>query len=166
MNAVELIRSGLSDVHAEIRRALADLEPDMLFWQPQPDVNHIGFILWHLVRDEDSMISYTSKLSEVMDEGGWAARLNVAPELSKPTLPGPEAGALRYDLACFVEYAEAVWHATDERLLVLRDVDLDRPAWPGWTVARHLVEGCLGHSWLHLGEIRYIRGLRGWHFAE
>jgi hypothetical protein len=164
MNGVDVIRAGLSDLHAELRRDLADLDPDLVFWQPRPEVNHIGFILWHLVRDEDSVVSHTAKLREVWEEGGWAKRLNL--ESSEATLPGPEAAALRYGLAGFLEYAEVVWEATRQRLLDMTDDNLDRQAWPDWTVARHLVEGCIGHSWLHLGEIRYIRGLRGWRYRE
>jgi hypothetical protein len=50
----------------------------------------------------------------------------------------------------------------------LSEDDLDRQAWPesDWTVATQLVEGSIGHAWVHLGEMRAIKGLRGWRFRE
>ena len=164
MHGVQVIRAALDDVHVELRGALADLDPEILFWQPGPDVNHAGFILWHLVRDEDSVVSHTSRQTEIWNDGGWAARLKI--ETVEATLPAHAASDLRYNLPGFLEYAEAVWSSSVQRLGALSDDDLDSPAWPGWTVARHLVEGCIGHSWLHLGEIRYLLGLRGWRSRE
>lgn len=166
MNAIEVIRTGLADFHNELRGDLVDLDPQLLFWQPNAEANHIGFLLWHVVRDEDSVVSWTSKQKEVWEEGDWAARLPIDGDSTRSTLTGPEASALRYDLSTLLRYAETVWASTHERLAAMVDDDLDSQAWPEWTVARHLVEGCVGHSWMHFGEIRYIRGLRGWRFRE
>ncbi len=35
-----------------------------------------------------------------------------------------------------------------------------------WSLANLLTTGCLSHGWVHLGEIRQLRGLRGGKFRE
>jgi hypothetical protein len=36
----------------------------------------------------------------------------------------------------------------------------------GRPMLEHLLEGSVGHNWVHLGEVRAILGLRGWRFRE
>jgi hypothetical protein len=71
----------------------------------------------------------------------------------------------RYDPAGFSRYAEAVWARTGEELRAMSEGELDEPAYD-WTAGRLLTEGCFGHGWEYLGEIRYAKGLRGWRFRE
>jgi len=166
MNVTGLLRQSFDDVHREIRTNLAELPADSLFWQPAPGMNHIGFVLWHLVRDEDAMIAGLTGQPQVWSPGGWGQRLGLEQIGDVATLEPAEADGLRFELPAFLEYAEAVWIRSIEATAEVSEDRLEEEAWPGWNVARSLVEGSIGHSWMHLGEIRYLMGLRGWRHSE
>jgi GNAT superfamily N-acetyltransferase len=139
-----------------------------LWWQPAVGLNHIGFLFWHVVRDEDVVISQVTGGAELWSRGRWHERLGLDPAAQGTGFDPATLPTLSYRLEMFLEYAEEVWARTGPLLQQLSPGDLERPAWPGsgWDVARQLVEGCCCHSWLHLGEIRTLRGLRGWRFRE
>lgn len=168
MHAIRLIQEGFEHLHQAVRDDLAEVDQGWLFWQPGNGLNHIGFLLWHLVRDEDTVTSYLAKEGQLWEEAGWASRLGLDPGSQGTGLDPELLPGFRYEPPLFLEYAEAVWAATPDRVARLSEDDLDLPAWPGseWNVGRQLVEGLLCHGWVHLGEIRSIMGLRGWHFRE
>ncbi len=166
MNVTELLRQSFDDVHRELRKDLAELPGGSLWWQPVPGMNDIGFLLWHLVRDEDTMIADMTGRTQVWSEGDWGRRLGLETLGEVATLEPEEADRLRFELPAFMEYAEAVWRRTLEAIPAFTEERLEDEAWPGWNVARSLVEGSIGHSWLHLGETRYLMGLRGWRHSE
>ena len=168
MDGVEVIRASFEHVHRELRRDVAAVAPEWLWWQAAPGANHIGFLLWHVVRDEDVVVSHVCGLPQVWAAEGWHAELGLAERDQGTGFEAEAASSLRYDLGSLLGYAERVWARTPAAVGALAEADLDPPAWPGaeWTVAQQLVEGCIGHTWLHLGEVRYIMGLRGWRSRE
>jgi hypothetical protein len=168
MDAIPLLAASFRDLHQALREDFADVAEADFWWQPAADLNHIGFLSWHIVRDEDAVLSYVSGRPELWATDGWHERFAMdAKEQGTGMDPGRLA-SFRYDRTDFIRYADEVWRRTPDLLAQLTEADLDREAWPdsGWTIARQVVEGCLGHGWLHLGEIRAIRGLRGWRFRE
>ncbi len=166
MNAISLLSQSFEDLHRELRGDMAEVRPEMLFWQPAAGVNHIGFLFWHLVRDEDTMIADLTGQPQVWEAGDWAPRLGLEMIGRVATLSPEDAGRLRYEFSRFLEYAEQVWLRTLEAVPAFTESRLDTETWPGWNLARSLVEGSIGHGWLHLGEIRYAMGLQGWRFRE
>ncbi len=168
MNAVDVIRQGFDHLHEAVRADVAEVEPDWWWWQPAPGVNHIGFLYWHLVRDEDAVVSWVTRHPQLWAADGWHAKLGLDPKEQGTGFEAGEAGTLRYDPALLQAYGDAVWERTGTLLARLAEEDLDRAAWKDspWNIGRQLVEGCLGHAWLHLGEIRLLMGLKGWRFRE
>lgn len=168
MRSIQMLREGFGHVHEAIREDLAQVEADWLFWQPAPGLNHIGFLAWHIVRDEDEVLSRISGEAEAWRAEGWADRLALDETSQGTGLDPARLVIFRYEPAQFLAYAEAVWARLPGRLAALTEDDLDQPAGPGseWSIGRQLVEGLLGHAWLHLGEIRSVMGLRGWRFRE
>ncbi len=77
MNAISLLSQSFEDLHRELRGDMAEVRPEMLFWQPAAGVNHIGFLFWHLVRDEDTMIADLTGQPQVWEAGDWAPRLGL-----------------------------------------------------------------------------------------
>lgn len=167
MDAAEFLAHGFAYLHEALREDIGQMDPEWLFWQPRPELNHAGFLFWHIVRDEDQVIGHVRGLPEVWRSEGWHSRFGMD-ESEQGTGFDPTAlDAFRYHLREFMGYAEAVWARTETEVGKVTDADLQRPAWDGdWSVERLLNEGCLGHGWLHLGEIRYVKGLRGWRFRE
>lgn len=168
MNATDLIRQGFAHLHEAVRADIAQVEPDWWWWQPAPTVNHIGFIYWHLVRDEDAVVSWVTRRPQLWLEEGWHTRLDLDSNEQGTGFSVDEASQFRYDLAVFQLYADTVWARTAPSLERLTEEDLDRAAWKDspWNIGRQVVEGCLAHGWLHLGEIRLLMGLNGWRFRE
>jgi hypothetical protein len=76
--------------------------------------------------------------------------------------------AFRYPFANLLAYAWDVWAQTSEALQSFDPARLDEPL--GWSkdrkLAKLLTTGCLSHGWVHLDEIRQMRGLPGWRFRE
>jgi DinB superfamily len=134
-------------------------------------MNHIGFLFWHLVRDEDWILPWISKVEPVWITDGWSQRSGLT-ALEQGTGFDPQRAAQvevsRVDL---IGYADRVWQRSDELLGELAEEDLDRdlpsgPNLPVYNVGSLLTTGCLNHSWSHLGEIRCIKGLKGWRYRE
>jgi hypothetical protein len=168
MNGVEVIRQGYRDVQGVLRSTIDEIDDETYWWQPGPLLNHPGFLAWHVVRDEDTVVSYVCKQPERWSAEGWDTRFSMDSKEQGTGLDPERIETFRYDRALFRAYAESVWRRTPELLATLDDGDLDGQAWPGsdWTVATQLVEGSIGHAWMHLGEIHTIRGLRGWRSPE
>ena len=58
MEMNELIQNGLENSKRVIDRTLDGLTPAELKWQPRPDANSIGLILFHCIRSEDRLFTY------------------------------------------------------------------------------------------------------------
>jgi hypothetical protein len=168
MNAIEVIVTSFRDAQSAVREDVVEVDDDLFWWQPAEGLNHIGFLFWHLVRDEDTVVSYAAGEPELWAADGWHARFGMDAKEQGTGLDPARISAFRYDRALFMAYAGAVWARTPALVSRLSEDDLDRQAWPesDWTVATQLVEGSIGHAWVHLGEMRAIKGLRGWRFRE
>ncbi len=168
LHAIQLIQQEFANTHMALREDMAEVPADWLFWQPEPGLNHIGFLFWHLVRDEDTVVSWVTHQPELWVSAGWHERLGMDPQEQGTGLDPTNIAEFRYDPVVFQEYAEAVWARTGPALGTLTEEDLDRAAWKDspWNIGQQLVEGSLCHAWVHLGEIRYVMGLRGWRFRE
>ena len=169
MNATELLRVAFADLHKELLEDVEGLGPDELFWQPADGVNHIGFLLWHVLRDEDSVICQAVlEQPELWAAGGWANRLGLDEKEQGTGFDSASLGQIRFELERLLAYGAEVWAQTDRALAGLDPARLDDSlAWSEtWRLANLLTTGCLSHGWVHLGELRQLRGLRGWRFRE
>lgn len=167
---MDLTRRALRELHDELRRDVVELTPEELWWQAAPGINTPGFHLWHLVRDEDHVINVAVlRRTTVWEAGHWGRRLNLEVTGQGTGFSAGEAAALRYELAAFREYAEAVWSASESALETADASVLDGVVrWPDGELpmSTQLHSGMIGHAWLHLGEIRCLRGLQGWRGRE
>ncbi len=57
MDAVTFISDTLLQVQIRLLGTCQGLTQDEILWRPTPYANNIGFILWHLTRAEDNVIS-------------------------------------------------------------------------------------------------------------
>lgn len=169
MDATGLLRLAFADLHKELVEDVDGLTPEELSWQPAEGINHIGFLLWHIVRDEDTVISDSVlRDTQLWAREGWAGRLGLPAEEQGTGLDSAALGGIRYALDDLLRYAEGVFTQTDGALAALPVDRLgeDLPWSSEWKLANLVTTGCLSHGWVHLGEIRQLRGLRGWKFRE
>jgi uncharacterized damage-inducible protein DinB len=163
MNAVGFISDCLAQVHVRLMATCDSLSTEQLLWRPAPTANNIGFILWHLVRNEDARITNTGSLGDdIWATGSWNEKFGqpaTAPD------PGDRMGlrALAIpSLEVLTGYAEAVHQRIMGYVAGLKDTDLDLeydPERPGQTRSssfRHLIT----HKNNHHGQIDYLRGLQ------
>ena len=167
MNTVQFISDCLEQTHLRLMETCYGLTVEQMAWRPVPTANNIGFILWHVARNEDGRISRTAGRQgdferDLWVSGGWFERFGqpeTAPDpgdrlgLRSLAIPGPEV---------LISYAKDVNARTVRFLESLSDSRLGQPMVHGdrqETVAdslRHVIV----HKNNHHGQIDYLRGLQ------
>ena len=126
MDASELLRVALADLHKELLEDIADLDEAALFWQPSAGVNHAGFLFFHVVRDEDTVLSQSVlRQGELWSREGWFERLGMDGREQGTGFDRSALAGFRYSFPAFIEYARAVWRQTDETLSAMDPGRLD-----------------------------------------
>jgi len=72
----DLLSDGYGQAHSSLKSVLQGLTPEDLDWQPKPDCNSIGWLAWHLVRQQDAAISYVMKDKQLWIADGWHDKFN------------------------------------------------------------------------------------------
>lgn len=163
MDSISFITDCLEQVHLRLMATCEGLSHEQLVWRPASTANNIGFILWHLVRFEDTRVTNTGNLPEdLWVSESWHEKFGqpaTAPD------PGDRMGlrALAIPpLDVLTEYAASVHQRTLGYLSGLTPASLDElpdPARPDYAVSnslRHLIT----HKNNHHGQIDYLRGLQ------
>jgi len=170
LSAVEFIQTGLTQLHKNLDKTIADLTPEQLHTVPagHPKVNTIAFGLWHYVRTEDNVVRYViqDRRPTVWAEGGYAEKLGLPATAQGTGMPSAEAQALRIkDVALFKEYMQSVWASTNDLfqrgdLAVLEKTVMIKPLGE-MPAIRALGNVCLTHGSAHFGEMELARTLIG-----
>jgi uncharacterized damage-inducible protein DinB len=146
--------------------ALDGLSHEEIKWQPNPEANSIGFILWHLVRAEDGGIqSFIQQKPQVWVAEKWYQKLNLSEYIEDngwgytaeqvAAFPVPELKGL-------LGYADAVRSRTIEYLQGVTPDKLDeRVKTPfGELSAGQILSLFMVELAQHIGHIAYLRGLQ------
>jgi len=167
MGALDFIRRSAKNLHNDFREALKDLNNQQLHFRPLGKGNHIAFVLWHLVRTEDSVVSFLlQKKAPVWNAEGWDKKFGMDPRAQGTGMTAEQAAAIRIQsLPDFLNYMENVFKANEAYLDALKETDLDRVEefqFLGKQSYGQVIGGViLQHGSEHLGEIRYVKGLQG-----
>ena len=181
MEMKELIQDGLENVKRGFDRTLNGLTPAELKWQPRPDANSIGLILFHAIRSEDYLIHGLRGKLQLWESEKWYQKFNktIDDDGTRYTLEQVAAFVVP-DLKEFLAYAEAVRKETLGYLKGLKTKDFDKKvnmptppppmavsagsSTPPRPPVNHIVGSVLmrvvTHLSEHAGEISYIRGLQ------
>ncbi len=185
MEMKELIQTGLGNVKRSIDRTLDGLTPAELKWQPRPDANSIGLILFHIARSEDSSVqSLLQGKPQLWESEKWCQRLNkTAGDRGSHYTAEQVSAFIVPDLKDLQGYAEAVRQRTLEYLEDLtpgkfdkkvdlppmdpppKDMPAGTPNQPRMSPFRDMTVGSMlmmnvTHFAQHAGEISYLRGLQ------
>ena len=176
MDAKKIIQVGLDNIDRATERSLDGLSVAEIAWQPRPDANSIGLILFHMARSEDSYIQrliqqqpqlwetakWFEKLHKDKTDGGSHYSTEQVASFIVPDLKDLKAYALdvRQQTISFIN------GLTQEQL----DEKIELPLLPsGQGAPRRLpfdpVVGSIlmwnvVHLAEHAGEISYLRGLQ------
>jgi len=171
----ELVASAYEHVLTVLERVLEGLSQEDLDWQPKPDCNSIGWLAWHLTRQEDATISFMMRENQLWLAEKWHEKFNrPANPMDFGTGQTIEQAAefKSPDVATFLGYQRAVMERAKKFIATLSPSDMDRvlkvPGFdPPPTVGSWLVSS-LGDALQHAGQAGYVRGLRkgiGWQKA-
>lgn len=156
----------LNHTQQAMTTAVDGLTPEELKWQPNPEANSIGFILWHQIRCEDAFfIGIAQQKPQVWISEKWYEKMNLPddPDDSGWGYTAEQVAAFPVPkLKDLLDYAEAVRSQTVERLKGMTSDKFDE------VIQTPFGELTIGQIFslmaceiiLHTGQIAYLRGLQ------
>ena len=168
----DLLTDGYGRVPVFLEHVIKGLSREDLNWQPREDCNSIGWLMWHLTRQQDAQIAALMGEEQLWIEGGWHSKFDRTAD-PKDTCYGhtPEQVAAFRSLNpnTLLDYLKVVVERSKRYFLGLSKDDLDRELEEPWfqplpTVGVRMIS-ILDDSVLHAGQAAYVRGLRqgkGW----
>ncbi len=167
MGALDFFRPSLKTLHGNLMDAVKDLTDEQLHFRPLGKGNPIAFIFWHVVRTEDSVVSFfLQKKPPLWNAEGWDKKFGMDSRAQGTGMSAEQAAAVRIsDLAEFLKYSVKVFAASESYLESLKEEELDRVEefqFLGKRSFGSVIGGIvLNHGSGHLGEIWYVKGLMG-----
>jgi DinB superfamily len=173
MDINDLFLDGLENLQRIIQRGSHGLTPAELKWQPHPDAQSIGLLLFQIVRVEDMATHDTMGKNPLWVTEQWHRKLNMPVDAGLGPLTPAQIAAFELPQD-WQAYTAAVRNSTVKYVKGLKSGDFDRnvivPEPPGQPVPppplpfAPTVGGILIHMLTELscraGKIEYIRGLQ------
>jgi len=172
MELHEMLSGAYGGILRALEYTLEGLTVEDINWQPKPDCNSIGWLVWHPTRFQDQQISDFMGEEQLWIKDGWYKKWG------RKADPKENGGGMKpADLAKFkspdaktvLGYFKAVLERSQKYFPTLKKADLDKvmdiPFKPPPTVGMMLII-ILSDSLQHAGQASYVRGLRqgiGWH---
>ncbi|MBI4234638.1 MAG: DinB family protein [Chloroflexi bacterium] len=169
MDLRDYIAEAMTRVRQNTLNSVQGLTPEQLRWQPGPEANSIGFLLFHAFRVEDLYFHrWIQPVGEIWVRGGWqgryklSERFEVKPEENGNSWNGEQVAAfIPPPLGEFLAYAAAV---RESALKIVKGLDLARlgetpnPNRPNITIA-NMLQNAVAHEAEHRGTVDYLVGL-------
>ncbi len=172
MQAPEFLLAVLDRLQHTLDLAVDGLTDEDLAYRPDPKVNPIGFMLWHMSREEDYVISDFEERGQVWIAQGWHEKFGkpADPEYTGYGFSPEEAGEFEIpDLKTVMDYKAAVRKETVRFFQGCTDRDFDRKMKrevAGYKTMGGQLTLLTSEIIQHTGQIAYLRGIRteyGWH---
>ena len=168
----DLLSDGYGRVPEFLQNVLKGLTKDDLNWQPKQDCNSIGWLVWHLTRQQDAQIASLIGEEQLWIKGGWHAKFGRPPDPKDSGFghtPEQVSAFESPDAETLLGYQRAVLQRSRQYFNTLSQTDLDKELDEPWfqplpTLGVRLIS-IVEDSLLHAGQAAYIRGLRqgkGW----
>ena len=172
MNWHDLLKDGYGRVPDFLEHVLKGLSQVDLNWQPKADCNSIGWLAWHLARQQDAQIASLMGEEQLWIKEKWYAKFNRQAEpmdLGFGDMPEQVAAFKTPDTKILLDYNRAVVERSQQYIQTLSESDLDKELEEPWfkpppTVGVRLIS-IMDDSMIHAGQAAYARGLRqgkGW----
>lgn len=168
----DLLADGYGRVLDFLENVLDGLTQDDLDWQPRHDCNSIGWLVWHLTRQQDAQIASLMREEQLWVKDGWHSKFNRPPDpkdIGFGHTPEQVSAFKSPDIKTLLDYHRVVLEWSKHCFLTLSDTDLERELNEPWfqplpTVGVRLIS-IMDDAVLHAGQAAYVRGLRqgkGW----
>lgn len=146
--------------------AVDGLSQEEIKWQPNPEANSIGFLLWHLARAEDGGIhTFLQQKPQLWIADNWCQKLNVSDNQEDDGwgYTAEQLAAFRVpELKDLLAYADAVRSQTIEYLQGVTPDKLNEVVKTpfGELSAGQILSLFMVEIAQHIGHIAYLRGLQ------
>jgi len=159
----ELMLGLLDGSYRSMHQAVNGLSDQQAYWQPMPQSNSIGWLVWHMMRRRDYYSAVCHGEPHVWVTGGWHERIG-PDEVATGFADTPEqVYAFRPPFEAVVGYADACQLAAVDRVARLTSelldgeylLDAGRGVQSGWRTLRPMVNDGINHA----GQIGYLRGM-------
>lgn len=177
MSEITAYREQIAGMLTMLDAQIAETPDDRLYQRPGPSQNPIGFIYWHILRIWDlDVCLYTGKnplKDDIWHRDDFSAKAEYTPDgLGLRGLgmgvgySDAEVDAVRIPRAVLADYKAQLIAATDAYLDSVDDAAIraERPSPlnPAQTLTSAArLQHTVSHSYHHLGEIRFIKGIFG-----
>jgi len=143
--------------------------PDAILRARPHGLHSIAWLLWHVSRCEDVGVNrIVVDRCQVLDEGGWTDRLQVARRDIGTEMTDAEVAALSttIDLSALRAYWQAVTERTTEVVRALRPEDLDVPVSTEYLRRLVVEEGVITTTAGWVEKVWNQQPNRGWFLAQ
>jgi uncharacterized damage-inducible protein DinB len=165
MTSAELLADAFGRIHEVVHRAVEDLTPEQLLFQPDAGSNTIAWLAWHLTRIQDDHVASAAGTEQIWISDGWCDRFALPFEKAATGyahLP-EDVLAVRVESGDLLAgYHDAVYERTIRFVGTILDPDLDRIVDESWDPAVSLgvrLVSVIDDNIQHAGQAVYLRGL-------
>jgi hypothetical protein len=167
MDVAEVLIELFGRIDGHVTDIVEGLDHAALMWAPGSGRNHIGWLVWHLTRVQDSHVAEIMEVPQIWEGGGFAARFGLRPDPDDHGYghtPEQVAGVRPDGWEALADYHRAVSERTRGFLRTLDPAHLDRIVDESWdppvTMGVRLVS-VADDDIQHAGQAAYLRGLYG-----
>ena len=163
MDTISFITDSLDQVHVRLQATCDGLTQEQVVWRPAAYANNIGFILWHVARGEDRMITQLSGGStDLWESEGLYIRFGQPVEMPDP---GDRMGLRSLAIPAIdtlTGYLKAAHQKTSGYLATLSDDRLAEipETYPRGVTVSQALRHLITHKNNHHGQVDFLRGLQ------
>ena len=166
MTASEVLQLQFDRLAQEFKNTLENFGAQRLAWRPAPRANDIGSMLWHSARAWDGYLFYLDGAAELFVTQDWAKRFEMRLKPRKSwvdVFTEDQVAYVRAHPRLFIEYIDAIHTRTKDFLSIATSDHLATrvkiPWWPEERPKAFVLAHIIRHSYEHLGEAQYVKGL-------
>jgi hypothetical protein len=172
----QIYQEQIDTLSGQLKAEFEGMDADLLYKRPGPSVNTPGFLYWHILRiwdlDLNHIVKGESADGDAWHRGDYSSKSGYNPDgAGLDRLPGmglgysdAEVDSVSVPLNHLYEYHDQLMAETGAYLGSASDDDLraeiNRPGRPAMTAAQRM-QHLIGHSYGHLGDIRFAKGMLG-----
>ncbi len=166
MTPSEVLQFQFERLALEFKNTLGNLGAQRLAWRPAPRANDIGSMLWHSARAWDGYLCYLDGAAEVFVTQNWTNRFGMK---TKPkngfdgVYSETQVSYVRARPKLLIEYVDAILDRTKNFLDRATPDELATRVqirwWSGERSKAFVLAHVIRHSYQHLGEAQYVKGL-------
>lgn len=162
-----VLLDGFQRIEEGVEAVLDGLDADDLRWRPARGANPIGWLLWHLSRQQDGQLAAILGEEPAWTAEGWQEKFGLPyrRDASGYGQSEEDVGAFAVgDPALISGYADAVHRLTRRLVERVEADDLDRivdERWDPPVTAAVRIYSVLEDAAKHLGQAEYVKGMLG-----